>query len=240
MINLRVPSLQHLARNWHSDARLVKRALVRLALNKPIFNYDPLLYAVRDMLVFNQPYDEIVKGIERHTPRKFVRRCLLDVLPLIREHFDGIDASFVQDVQPRHYAVAKNLLVPFKPPLVYGAGGRIYFPWFSFWRSNPIVDRRLSLFVTIVEEILLSDPDLENAKFEILDFSAGEPKGMRVLTLIDTVDVPRVSDETKKEMLSIFADGFFQAQAELAAIVASKQEHSPPDDYTMQRDLFDT
>jgi hypothetical protein len=37
--------------------------------------------------------------------------------------------------------------------------GQVYFPWFSFWRSNPLADASLSLFVMVVEEVLLQDPD---------------------------------------------------------------------------------
>jgi len=34
----------------------------------------------------------------------------------------------------------------------------------SFWRTNPLDDERLSLFVAIVERVLLDDPDLEGAR----------------------------------------------------------------------------
>ena len=239
MVKLKVPSLQHLARNCHSDPQLVKRALVRLAKNKPIFNYNPLVDAVRDMLVFKQPYDEIVNGIERRVAREFVRKCFLDVLPLIRDYFDGVDASFVHDVQPRHYPISQGLLVPFQPPLIYGAGGRLYFPWFSFWRTNPIVNKQLSLFVSVVEEILLSDPDLEDAKFEILDFSAPGPNLPRTLNVIDTEDVVRISEETKTKMLAIFAEGFSLAEAELAGMKKDQRSEPRVDDGD-QPGLFDT
>ena len=239
MAKLKVPSLQHLARNCHSDPQLVKRALVRLAKNKPIFNYNPLVDAVRDMLIFDQPYDEIVCGIERHAAREFVRKCFLDVLPLIRDYFDGVDASFVHDVQPRYYPIAKGLLVPFQPPLIYGAGGRLCFPWFSFWRTNPVIDKRLSLFVSVVEEILLSDPDLEDAKFEILDFSAPERNSPRTLNVIDTDNVVRISEEAKTEMLAIFAEGFSLAEAELAGTEKNQRPESRVEDIR-QPGLFDT
>ncbi len=218
MAKLKVPSLQHLARNWRNDPQQVKGVLVRLVQNSPTFNYDPLFGAVRDMLVFGQPYEEIVEGMRRGIKRGDVRENFLGVLPLIRNHFDGVAPAFVQTVERRYYPVGRELMVPFEPPMIYGVGGQIHFPWFSFWRSNPIAGERLSLFVTMVEEVLLQDPDLENAKFEILDFSAPEPKQRRELTLIDARDVPRVSAETKAEMLAVFAEGFFLARAELAGM----------------------
>lgn len=230
MARLKVPSLQHLARNWHDDPSRVRRVLVHLAQNSPTFNYNPLFGAVQDMLVFAQPYDEIVKGIRRGVRRDDVRENFLGVLPLIRDHFDGVAPAFVQSVERRYYPVGRGLMVPFDPPLIYGVGGRIHFPWFSFWRSNPIARRRLSLFVTMVDDVLFQDPDLENAKFEILDFSAPKPKEPRELSVIDARDVPRMSAEEKTEMLAIFAEGFFLAQAELAGMKDKRPEDRPGDD----------
>ena len=65
MANLKVPSLQHLARNWHNDPGSVQRALVRLAQNPPTFSYNALFAAVRDMLVLRVPYEQILEGIRR-------------------------------------------------------------------------------------------------------------------------------------------------------------------------------
>jgi hypothetical protein len=127
MAKLKVPSLQHLARNWRSDPQRVKRQLVTLAEHGPNFNYDPLFGAVQDMLVFNQPYREIVEGIRRAIRRAEVRENLLSVLPLIRDYFDGVSPSFVQAVRRRYYPVGRGLMVPFDPPLIYGAAGLIHF-----------------------------------------------------------------------------------------------------------------
>jgi len=66
---LKVPSVQHLARNWRNTPERTCRKLVALVENPPIFNYNALFAAVRDMLVFNQPYDEIVEGIRRGIKR---------------------------------------------------------------------------------------------------------------------------------------------------------------------------
>ena len=104
-------------------------------------------------------------------------------------------------------------MVPFEPPMIYGVGGQLYFPWFSFWRQNPLARERLSLFATLVDEVLLQDPDLETARFEVLDFSA--PNGERELTVIDAREIPRIDEAKKLQMLSTFAEGFFLAQAEL-------------------------
>jgi hypothetical protein len=241
MAKLRVPSLQHLARNWRRDPQQIKVRLIALAENGPTFNYDPLFGAVRDILVFGQPYDEIVEGIRRGITRADVRENLLSVLPLIRKHFDGISPSFVQSVPRRYYPVGRGLMVPFDPPLIYGAGGLIHFPWFSFWRNNPLTSERMSLFVTMVEEVLLEDPDLENARFVILDFSSAGPKLARTLKEFDASEIPRVTKETKMEMLSVFAEGYFLAQEALDATARAAREGDRRDDERKgdQPGLFD-
>lgn len=76
---------------------------------------------------------------------------------------------------------------------------------------------RLSLFVTLVDEVLLQDPDLENARFEILDFSVPGPSSKRELNVTDARVIPRMEELRKREMLEVFAQGFFAALAELAA-----------------------
>jgi hypothetical protein len=216
MAELRVPSVQHLARNWRDDPATIARALVRLALNPPRFSYNPLYGAVQDLLVLGVPYDQVVEGIRRIRRAK-VRDNLLSVLPLIRDHFAGVSPDFYQMIDKRYYPVGRGLMVPFEPPMIYGVGGQLYFPWFSFWRQNPLAKERLSLFVTLVDEVLMQDPDLEAARFEILDFSCPGPKMPRKLSVIDARDIPRVDHVRKTAMLEAFAEGYFRALATLAS-----------------------
>ncbi|WP_207210091.1 hypothetical protein, partial [Lichenibacterium ramalinae] len=207
MAELRVPSVQHLARNWRDEPAAIARLLVRLALNPPRFNYNPLLLAVRDLLVLQVPYEQVAEGIRRAVKREQVRNNLLSVLPLIRDHFSGLSTDFYQVVDRRYYPVGRGLMVPFDPPMIYGIGGQIYFPWFSFWRQNPLARERLSLFVTLVDEVLMQDPDLEAARFEILDFSCTGPKQPRTLTVLDARDIPRLGSERKTAMLAACRSG---------------------------------
>ena len=240
MAELKVPSLQHLARNWRDDPVRIRKTLVRLAQKPPRFNYNPLFSAARDLLVLRVPYEQIEEGIRRGVKRPTVRDNLLEVLPLIRDHFAGVAPDFVQSVERRYYPVARGLMVPFEPPLVYGVGGTLYFPWFSFWRRNPLAVERLSLFVTLVDEVLLQDPDLETTRFEILDFSVPELGAKRALNVTDAREIPRVDDLRKRRMLETFAEGYFAALAELSAAPTTgageeetKDSHDPrqPDLY---------
>ena len=241
MSELRVPSLQHLARNWRDDSKHICKLLVRLALSPPTFNYNPLYSAVRDLLVLQIPFEQVAEGIRKGVKREGVRNNLLAVLPLIRDHFASIAPDFFQTVDRRYYPVGRGLMVPFEPPMIYGIGGQLYFPWFSFWRQNPLKDERLSLFVTLVDEVILQDPDLDSARFEILDFSAASAKSPRRLCVTDARDVPRVDEARKIAMLQVFAEGYFAAVSELAGSRTSKpaQETQQEEHDSGEPGLFD-
>lgn len=238
MAKLRVPSLQHLARNSFNDPGSVCRALVALAKNSPTFSYASMFGAVRDMLLFKQPYDEVAKGIML-IKREDVRDNFLELLPLLRDHFESLSPAFVQAISPRFYPIGRGLLVPFEPPLVYSCGSQLYFPWLIFWRSNPLSSQRLALFVTIVREILSQDPDFENARFQILDFSAPNAKTARTLAVTEASEIPDLSEGDKRQLLDAFAEGYFRAQSELTSVSAtadrpSKPENAPPDEQPNQ------
>ena len=96
--------------------------------------------------------------------------------------------------------------------------------------------------MTAVFELLEQDPDLENARFQILDFSAAPTIKQRTLKILEANDIPRLSDDRKKEMLEVFADGYAMAKT----VLAQEEAESPGDDVREspiddedQPDLFD-
>lgn len=194
-------------------------------MNPPRFNYSPLYDAVRDLLVLGVSYEQVVQGIRRIT-RATIRENFLSVLPLIWDHFAGISPDFCQTVERRYYPVGRGLMVPFDPPMIYGVSGNLYFPWFIFWRQNSLAQERLSLFVTLVDEVLMQDPDLEHARFQILDFSCPDRTESRTLTVIDAREIPRVNEERKTKMLEAFAEGYLLA----VAILSGRTGQDPPAD----------
>jgi hypothetical protein len=237
MAKLKVPSLQHLARNWKADSGSISKDLVRLVRHPPIFNYKVVFSATFDLLHFKQPLSEVEKGIARAEKRESVRENFLEIVPLISSHFSDVSPDFVNPVSTRLYAIGPELLVPFTPPLIYGVGGQLYFPWFSFWRSYPLRDANLRLFVTLVDEVLKDDPDLEDAIFQILDFSCPEPGEPRTLTVVNAKEIERLPHEEKVAMLEVFADGYGKAKAILEAEPASTPKGGDEDDDRYSDDL---
>jgi hypothetical protein len=237
MAKLRVPTLQHLSRNWNPDPNWICRELVRLVQHPPSFSYDLLFRLARDLLLLGVPYEDILRAVQG-IKRKDLRVRFLEILPLLRAHFEGVKPDYFQDIEPRFYGVGRGLMVPFAPPFIYGVGGQIFFPWLSFWRTNPIAAERLSLFVTIVEEVLLGDPDLETAAFQILDFSAPSTGKPRELKVIDAKDITRVTGTRKREMLEVFADGYLAALAVLETMPSTPRGAAKPTDAPEDDDMF--
>jgi hypothetical protein len=86
----------------------------------------------------------------------------------------------------------------------------------------------------------LQDPDLEDAKFQILDFSVPKGQAMRELKIVNASAIPVLNETDRDAMLEVFAEGYLRAQAELAQATEPKAEQQPekrPDDN--QLGLFD-
>ena len=214
---LKVPSAQHLGRNWREDPNRIAKLLVNLFENSPTFNYNPIYSAIGDMLKLGVPYEDVIRGIKQSVKREVVRNNFLEILELARSHFEGERPDFVNAVSARKYPLARTedgelLSIPFTAPMIYGVGGKLVFPWFVFWRQNPLVGERLQLFTTIVKEILAQDPDLEDAEFQIHDFSVPKAGEGRTLNITNANDIPILPNDRRDEMLAQFAEGYFKAQ----------------------------
>lgn len=223
MAKLNVPSAQHLARNWQDTPTKVQKGLVDLARNPPTFSYTALFGWVRDMLLLGVSRETIETAIRTKVKREDVQGYYLELLPLIADHFVDEAPNYVMGVDRRYYAAGRGLMVPFAPPILYGGPKGAIFPWFSFWKSNPLSGDRLSLFVTMVREVLAEDPDLEAADFQILDFSAPKGSKVRELVVAHSADIAPLTESRKLEMLEIFAEGYFAAVEELAGDPTSKK-----------------
>lgn len=219
---LKVPSAQHCARNYNDDPQRIAKDLVALVKGGPTFSYSPIYSAIVDMLVLDVPFEDVKRGIDEKIKREGLRSNFLSILELAHDYFQNEKPDFVNRVSERRYPLARSpngelLSIPFTPPMVYGVGGRLIFPWFIFWRSNPLRNEKLILFASIVKEILSQDPDLEDAEFEIHDYSAPDSKSQRRIQIIKAADLPNLSKLKRDEMLSNFAKGYFLAQQQLSS-----------------------
>lgn len=234
------PSLQHMVRTWRDSPERTRNVLINTARSRPIFSYAPLHVAIRELLVLGVPYHQVVEFVRRAEKRADYAKILLEILPMIRRHLDGVSPDFFQDVAPRSYSLASDIIIPFHPPVIYGIAGQLTLPWCIFWRKNPLSGKPLSLFMTLVDEILMEDPDLETATFQLLDFSIPKDEQDRQLSIRDGREIPRLSITERDEMLGTWAEGFRLAQAHMAGM-----KDEPRDDQPEQRtadgqgDLFE-
>jgi len=241
MAKLKVPSALHLSRLWRSDELAVKKALLDLMHSAPPFSYRQLLTMTRSMLAVKSDLHEMEQLIEGGVKSALARKCYLEIAPLLADYFELLDPSFVHEITPKVYALNRDLRVPFDPPMIYGARGRVHLPIFVFWRKNPLSEDQQVLLATMVHELISQDPDLDLASTSILDFSVQKGGGQRTLIQMPLADIPTISKARRDEMLAVFVAGYELAKKELAerAEAAGAGRSLPPAEVESdQRDLF--
>ncbi len=132
------PSLQHLVRTWRDSPERTRKVLINNARSRPIFSYAPLHVAIREMLVLGVPYHQVVEFVRRAEKRADFAIILLEILPIIRRHLDGVSPDFFQDVAPRSYALApisssrssrRSYTASVGSSLCHGASSGAKVPW---------------------------------------------------------------------------------------------------------------
>jgi len=240
MAKLKVPSVVHLARNWRPNEVGVKDALIALANSSPPFSYSPLLGMLRSMISVKSDLAEMELLINRGVQFELARKSYLEIAPLLSSHFSALNTTFVQEVSARAYPLSRHLRVPFEPPMIFGAAGKVHLPIFIFWRKNPLTGDQLALLASLVRELIAQDPDLDVASTAILDFSIPKGAKERSLQEVPLSEIPELSVSRRDEMLAIFAAGYELARDELEGRVADSSIHKSPPSVTDddQPDLF--
>jgi hypothetical protein len=227
MPSLKVPSPAHLSLLYRETPEKVMKAQLALLNGAPNFSYQPLYKTMRGLLGAACSEKELLSAISKCALRADVREKYAELVPLIADYFCEKKIAYAIEVAPRFYPVARDLLVPFSPPLIYADDKGLCLPYFIFWKKHALRGERLSLFSSIVREILDEDPDLSHARFEVVDMSAGsdlgDKSGVRSLKVFSEEGIGKISKDRKRDMLSTFAEGFRRAR-QVAAGMPSKRK----------------
>lgn len=227
MPNLKVPSPAHLSLLYRETPEKVMKAQLALLSGAPNFSYQPLYKTMRGLLGAACSEKELLSAISRCALRADIKEKYAELAPLIADYFSEKKIAYAIEVAPRFYPVARDLLVPFTPPLIYADENGLCLPYLIFWKKHALRGERLSLFASIVREILDEDPDLCDARFEVVDMSVGSDAGnkseARSLTIFSEDAIGKISKDRKRDMLSTFAEGFRRAK-QVAAGMPSKRK----------------
>jgi len=192
------------------------KAQLALLNGAPNFSYQPLYKIMKGLLGSSWSEQELMLAVLRCGLRPDVKEKYTELVPLIVEYFSDKKISYAMEILPRFYAVDRDILVPFSPPLIYADENGLCLPYFIFWKKNALKGERLALFSSIVREILDEDPDLCDARFEVIDMSAEvDPdtnENERSLKIIPECDIAKISSARRQKMLSTFAEGFRRAR----------------------------
>ncbi|GAB5450257.1 MAG: hypothetical protein Hals2KO_05850 [Halioglobus sp.] len=205
MKQIRVPTLQHLARNWNEDPLVISQNLLELIENPPPYSYSAMQSILLDLVFSRTDIDTAEKAMRRTEGRETFRDGCIQILKIASEYFTALEPDYVVSVQGRYYSISRDIQIPFHPLLMYGKNGKTIIPWFSFWASKPLKGESLSFFTSLVDEMVHSHPDYEDVELEILDFSAPNSKSPRDLKIVDSHSIPRIENSRLAERLEIFA-----------------------------------
>ena len=115
--------------------------------------------ATLELVCLRTPLAQIEAGIRLGEKRPNHLKNLLNILSLVDGHFRTLEPDFPPiEVECRYYRIASDIIIPFQPPLCYGIGGQLCLPYPNYWRNNPLRGTRLSVFMSIIDEIREQEP----------------------------------------------------------------------------------
>lgn len=236
MGKVKVPSIQHAAAIWDSQPSRIAKRLLNLAQNSPPFSYANLYKLTCDLLSRSVPYEQVRASASMVKPM-LARQNYLDILPLLKAYADSIGPATVVEVIPRHYSIGRDLRALVNPPLAYYQNELGFLPWFIFWKTNYFNEPRLRLFVTMLRETFIQDPDYDDATLKLVVCSEVEPQQGRRLEIIDLSSIPSLGRQDRDEMLGVFSEGY--ALAVQAQVAGTPMLQDPKDDHDTDDDQFD-
>lgn len=217
-MKLKPPSLQHVARFYRPTADGVKKEFLKLARAHPPFSYEDLYKLAWDMAKGLQTYEAVHKAaseikleVKRNSYLRALRPCSV--------FFDELKHGYAIPIGSRSYSIGRGIQVPFCPPMLCGTAKGIVLPWLIFWTDNPLTGLQLQLFVSMVEDILKGEPDLDSAQLLIVDMSDAAIKKDGRPMLTSSADVPKLPASQMVSMLSTVVEGFELAKEELKSVV---------------------
>lgn len=229
MAKIKVPSLQHLARNWHGDPTVVAKRLLAVANSPPPVSYEFMRRSILHVLRFGTSEEQLRESLLRSRMSEISIASNLELLPLLCQWARSEDFKSALPVDDNYFSVAAELVIPFRTGFVLIGNEGLVLPYLSLWKRGPLHGEKLSLFATLLTKIANESPDIEDAKIEIIDFSVPHASKQRAIRKTDLTSVPLLSDSRLQEMLSTFSDGYRLATLTVASKASqSDRDHSQP------------
>lgn len=212
---VKVPTVVHLSRVWRDSPDGVKRALISLSKSSPPFSYDDLFKYIRNMLVLKKYREFLLNQISQKTKGDLKRVSFSSVAPLLFDYLGRYDDYNALDVMDKSFGFSSELRAEFKPKVTLMTGSDGVLPQFIFWKTNPLTIQQKSLMLTMIDLVMQGEPDLEDLRLELVDFSAAKGAAGRRLTVSSGNEIPRCTSSELTEMLEIFAEGYRLANEQL-------------------------
>lgn len=216
MNNIKIPPLLQMVRNAYDDPQKVHHEVVKSEKSRAPFSYQAIHKIVDQVIKFKTPLDEISYSIERIERRPFVLKQFNEVTPLLHRHFTDISPERVYSLLPLYYPLGKFGKTKFNPQMIYLKNGELFLPFINFWKFNPLSSEQKSLFLTLVDEILEEEPDLEDVNLQLIELSANGSNGIRTLKVVNTLEIERLDKTRTNILIDSYLTGLQSAYSEIA------------------------
>lgn len=206
-------SVLQVARLYRPRKEAVKAEVLKLLKATPPFSYDDLYRLVWDHVRGLASKEQVALAIQRigqPLKRESYQRALA---PTCR-YFDELKRDYATLIEPRTYALGRNMRVQCAPPMICGTENGLVVPWPMFWKVNPLNEEQTAFFMSMAMDVMGRDGELDEAELIVVDTSTkaldkeGRPR--RILGS----EVAKIPAERLNAMVEVFLQGYALAIAE--------------------------
>lgn len=214
MKHIKTPSsILQVARLYRPSVDGVKREVLNLVKASPTFSYQDLQQMIFDLLRGFASYEQVEKSIQS-IGYDLKRNSYARAIDPAWHYLKTLQRNYTLSIDPRSYAISREIRVPCIPPMVCGTPDGQIIPWLMLWKTNVLREEQMALFVSMALEVMEQDSELEDARLLVIDTSDASVGQDGMPKVIDCSGLGRLGHEQLSKMLNTFVHGFKLAVAE--------------------------
>lgn len=235
------PSLQNAVRLWDATPERVCKNCIRLYDSRISFSYQPVNKLLLHKARFGDSTVMLIRCVMEKEKREWVLEYYEKILTLYGEHIDALNPKFAVEVQGYPLKISRELSIPVLPSMLLGLDGGSILPIPILWSKNNLNEEQLRMLVTAVRAQMRRNPDIEDSRLQLWDFSKPSGEEDRRLRITDGDSISVFTDTEFNQRLEVLAKGISLAQLEIDRRVEqeiSRERERPNVDHGNQVSLF--
>lgn len=235
------PSLQNAVRIWDPTPERICKNCIKLHDSQIPFSYQPINKLLLSKARFREETGALVHCIENKEKREWVLQSYVDILNLYGDEIDKLDPKFAVEIQGYPLKISRDLSIPVLSSILLGLDDTTVLPVPIFWSQNVLTNEQLRFLVTAIRAQMRRNPDIEDSRLQLWDFSKPSGEEIRRLRILEASSIQVFSDAEFHERLEILARGITLAQEVIDRREQKKSEDEmerPNIDFGSQASLF--